>query len=591
MTKESASPGELQIGRVSAALADQARITVLRAMCRDGAPGVPVFDRMTRLAAQLLRAPVALGTLVDIDRQILASAYDPANNYRVGEAMPLRYSFCQYAVADCAPFIVPDARTHEVVRDNPAVTENGVGAYAGVPVFVAGQPMGTLCVIDHQPRQWSEEELSVLNDLALAAATELELRYSLTEATRLAQSELTVRRLKAIQSVTDAALKDRPLDELLDELLRRIRAAMNADSATLLLPTDAGDALQVRASIGALEEISRQPRVPIGRGIVGRIAATGQAEIVRDVRSTEVMLPELLRDVRSLIGVPLLNQGAVFGVLIVGTRDTREFDSEEVRLLELVAERAATAIERARLYERERAARVAAESASRAKAAFLAVMSHELRTPLNAIGGYAQLLREGLASDPAAASGWVDRILHSQQHLHKMIARILSFADVDAGREQITSEAVAVGELFNEVERSIRPACDAAGLRFVRASCPDELRIDADPMRVMSILQELMSNAVKFTPRGGEIRIGCRGDGDMVVLELTDTGAGIPKERLEDVFHSFVQVDQSSTRQHEGIGLGLAMSRALARAMGGDLLAHSEVGAGTTMELRLERAR
>jgi len=565
---------------------------VLRSLCLEGIPSGPVLDRMTRLAARLLDAPVALGTIVDHDRQVIASSYDRQDRYHVGTEMPLAYSFCQFAVAERQAFVVEDARLHPAVQENPATTEDGVVAYAGIPLVVDGQPLGSLCVLDFVPREWSADQLDVLRDLAAGAAAELGLHNALVEARGRGVTATMVRRLEAVQRVTDAALSDRPVDELLDELLERIRGALAADTATLLLLDADGRDLCVRASAGMMEEVDQQVRIPVGSGIAGRIAATGEPAVIRDLSRVEVASPVLRRGLCSLLGVPLFTEGRVFGVMHVGTHEPRDFDTDDVRLLQLVAERAATAIERARLHEQERSARIAAEAANGAKSEFLAVMSHELRTPLNVIGGYAQLLLEGLPREVSPTQrGWLDRISDNQRHLLGMIDRILRYVEVDAGRERYVIESLDIRALLAELAPGVRTQCEEMGLEFELRSSAESARARADRNRVRQILQDVLSNAIKFTPRGGRLTVASSSAGEWVEIEVSDTGPGIPKERLDDIFQEFVQLDQSTTRQHEGIGLGLAISRALARAMGGDFEVRSVVGAGTTMMLRLPRAR
>ncbi len=240
--------------------------------------------------------------------------------------------------------------------------------------------------------------------------------------------------------------------------------------------------------------------------------------------------------------------------------------------------------------ELERAKNVA-EEANRAKSQFLAVMSHELRTPLNAIGGYAQLIDMGVHGPVTDGQrGALERISRAQRHLLRLINDVLNLARIEAGRLEFTFEDVEVNDLVNSVMPMIEPQMAAARLRSI-AAVPAGLTVRADREKVQQILINLLTNAVKFTPAGGTIRVTADSvDQHHVLVSVIDTGIGIPGDKLASVFEPFIQVDASHTRQTEGSGLGLAISRDLARGMGGDLRAQSEPGAGSTFSLLLPRA-
>ncbi|HET7188875.1 MAG TPA: PAS domain-containing protein [Gemmatimonadaceae bacterium] len=242
--------------------------------------------------------------------------------------------------------------------------------------------------------------------------------------------------------------------------------------------------------------------------------------------------------------------------------------------------------ERARTDAEE--ARAEAEGASRAKGEFLAVMSHELRTPLNAIGGYAELMEMGLRG-PITAEQRTDlaRIQASQRHLLGLINQVLNYTRIETGTVQYDLTGVPVSEALASAEALVIPQVRARGLRYVLGGCDPALRMRADAEKLQQILLNLLSNAIKFTEPGGEVRVECRVEGEMVEIIVADTGVGIPSDKLTSVFEPFVQVDQRLTRANEGVGLGLAISRDLARGMGGDLRAESEVGVGSRFVLRL----
>ena len=234
--------------------------------------------------------------------------------------------------------------------------------------------------------------------------------------------------------------------------------------------------------------------------------------------------------------------------------------------------------------------RAVAEEATRAKSAFLAVMSHELRTPLNAIGGYTEILGMGIHGPVTAAQrDTLDRIDRSQRHLLRLINEVLNLARIEAGHIEYEIEEVPVQEIVRGVTPMIEPQFESKGIALTVGGMRD-LVVRGDREKVQQVLLNLLSNAVKFTPPGGRVTIEAEASAEepeRLLIRVGDTGVGIPPEKLESVFERFVQVDASHTRDQEGSGLGLSISRDLARGMGGDLTAESIPGAGSTFTLHL----
>lgn len=335
-------------------------------------------------------------------------------------------------------------------------------------------------------------------------------------------------------------------------------------------------------------------------------------EVADDALSAAASDSEHLRLLRELgieayVIAPMVARGEVVGAITFVTGESgRRFGDIDVILAEDLASRAAMAIDNARLHRgavraqhnaaaaqaaAEEARRVA-EAASRAKGEFLAVMSHELRTPLNAISAYVELIGMELRG-PLTVEQRADlaRIQRSQEHLVKLVDGVLNYARLDAGAVEYAVEDVALDGILATCEALVAPQVAAKGLEMtfdVRDPTPT---VVADSEKLQQIVLNLLTNAMKFTEPGGRITLGCSFGTDDVAIAVSDTGRGIPAEHVERIFEPFVQVDARLTRRHEGVGLGLAISRDFARGMGGDLTVESTPGQGSTFTLRVRRAQ
>lgn len=274
--------------------------------------------------------------------------------------------------------------------------------------------------------------------------------------------------------------------------------------------------------------------------------------------------------------------------------DSEEGDRKPIRFIGTIAD----VSERMSLLEAEREARAEAEEArrraeeaNRAKSDFLAKMSHELRTPLNAIGGHAELIELGVHGvvTPEQLSA-LERIRRNERHLLALINDILDFSKLEAGAVRLDIDDVRVSGIVAALEPLIGPLFSAKGVRYSVAVCNDDLVARGDSERIVQICLNLLSNSLKATPSGGEVEVSCEKSGERISIRVRDTGIGIPAERLESVFSPFTQLGRALNSPDTGVGLGLAISRELARAMGGDVTVSSEVDAGSTFTLTLPGA-
>jgi len=255
-----------------------------------------------------------------------------------------------------------------------------------------------------------------------------------------------------------------------------------------------------------------------------------------------------------------------------------------------LAHRRKLELQRTAVLEQEQAARNAAEEANRAKTDFLRMMSHELRTPLTAIQGYLELLEMGIYGGMTEEQITVLRRIESnERHLLAIINDLLDFARVDARRVELRIATLPVRDIRLAVDPVCRPQIDSKQLSYHWRVADDNLIVRADCEKVRQIVVNMVSNACKFTPRGGSIGVDCVCSDRSVEIRVTDTGPGIPGPKLDAIFEPFVQLDNGLTRATAGTGLGLAISRELARAMGGDLAVSSTVGQGSTFTLTLPR--
>ena len=236
-------------------------------------------------------------------------------------------------------------------------------------------------------------------------------------------------------------------------------------------------------------------------------------------------------------------------------------------------------------------AKKAAELASASKTRFLSMMSHDLRTPLGAIIGYADLLALGVRGEVNEAQKCdLARIRQSGKALLGMLDDLLTVARAQNAQLPMRVESLIVQRELAEAESVLTPRFMEAGLRYVREDCSPDLVVRADRDRLQRIVLNLLTNAAKFTPSGGQVSVACSSVADRVLIRVSDTGRGIPDEMLTRVFQPFVQVDAKDASNQSGMGLGLAIGRELARAMGGDLAVESAVGRGSIFTITLPSA-
>ena len=377
-------------------------------------------------------------------------------------------------------------------------------------------------------------------------------------------------RLQRLQALTDTALAHLELTDLLDALLIRTRELLAADTCAVLLLDEDSNELVARAAVGIEEEVEAGVRIPVGGGFAGRVAAEKRPVILDEVDHAHVLNPILLqKGIKSLLGVPLLVAGEVIGVLHVGTLAHRRFTRDDVRLLSLVAERVAIAIERAELH---------AETLllDQLKLNFVAIASHELRTPATAVYGALATIR-ARDLDDETREVLIKTAYEQSDRLRLLLEQLLDLSRLDAYAIAVAPRPVVLQSVLGEIVAAAAPD-DVS----VQLDIPANLAAVADPLVLDRIISNLVTNAVRHG--APPIRLAAEQRDRHLRVSVEDSGGGVPHELRARLFERFTR-----TEAGPGSGLGLAIARAYARAHGGDLF-YKDGARGARFELIVPQA-
>jgi signal transduction histidine kinase len=346
-----------------------------------------------------------------------------------------------------------------------------------------------------------------------------------------------------------------------------------------------------RAARGIEVEVEAEIHLPLGRGFAGRIAAERRPIVLDDVEHSDVLNPILRqKGVKSLLGVPLIVEGRVLGVLHVGTLYTRHFTDEDVRFLQIAADRAALAIEHARLYEAADRARRAAEAAGqqvRLRDEFLSVAAHELRTPITGMRTASQVILRPLLRGEEITRERLMRMAtvidQESDKLARLVTQLLDLSRLEGGKLGLQRTPTDVVALVRAVVDRVQAQAWNVTIQ-VEAEAP--LLALVDPLRIEQVLTNLLDNAVKFGPEGGEITVTCtRPTVEVVQIVVQDQGIGLDPSEQERIFERFYQV--SADERTTGLGLGLYISREIVQSHGGRIWAESPPDGGARFVVEL----
>jgi signal transduction histidine kinase len=484
----------------------------------------------------------------ETDELVARAAVGIEEEVERGVRIPVGGGFAGRVAADRQPVILDDVGHADVL--NPILLEKGIKSMLGVPLLVGGRILGVLHVGVLSRRVFDDNDVELLQFAADRAAIAIE------HARAFAAERRARTRIEHVQAVTDAALAPLELDALFTVLLPRIRDILEADTCAVLLVDQAANELVARAAVGIEEEVERGVRIPVGGGFAGRVAAEMRPVILDDVDHADVLNP-ILREkgIKSMLGVPLVVAGDALGVIHVGALVHRRFTSDDVELLQLVADRVALAIERARLHEQM-------VQLDELKANFVAIASHELRTPATSVYGVMKTLLE--------RDGQLDEDLRREllrvgvqqgERLRRLLEELLDLSRLDARGVNVKPRPLLLASVLSEI---VSGALSTGST--VEVDVPDELEVVADRLVLDRVVSNLLINAVRYG--ADPITLSADVVGRELRIAVEDGGEGVSEELRPSLFERFARSDSANV----GSGLGLAIARAYAHAHGGDLV-------------------
>ncbi|MDH3228631.1 MAG: PAS domain S-box protein [Alphaproteobacteria bacterium] len=521
------------------------------------------FDRITRIASRILDVPMCLVSLVDTDRQWFKSKQGLD-----ADQTPRNVAFCAHAIMEDQVMVVPDATKDARFRDNPLVRgEPNVRFYAGAPLRSwSGHNVGTLCVIDQNPRKPTPEQQEILADLAKVVVDEMELRL-------WGKRALDALRLKD-QAVDELDTAKRNLEEEVEERKLAEAEITDKENRTRAILDTVLDGIITIDESGDIETFN-----PVASMIFGYRAD----EIIG--QNVKILMPEPYRSghdgyLRSYIKT---GDAKVIGNVreVVGQRkDGTTFPMELAVAPMMVSERMMFTGVARDITERKKIDDLKNE--------FVSTVSHELRTPLTSIKGALGLLQGGLTvALPEKATRMIEIAYQNSDRLVRLINDILDIEKIEAGMMKYELVPVSVADLLAEAIDANTGFADEHGVRLVLGDDVSHATVSADHDRIMQVLTNLLSNAIKYSPKAGKVVVLAVEEADRIHVSVTDKGPGIPEEFRDTIFAKFAQADSSDTRERGGTGLGLAISKAIVEQHGGEIGFETQTGQGTTFHFDL----
>ncbi|HEV2880111.1 MAG TPA: PAS domain S-box protein [Pyrinomonadaceae bacterium] len=467
-----------------------------------------------------------------------------------------------------------------------------------VPIKMREQVLGIITFVNTETsRHHTTEDLAHAQDLARRAALAVENArlYRAERQTREA-AERTSDRLARLQAVSTALSQALTPQQVGTAIIEQGISSLNAHAGTVVLLDEASAQLEIVTTVGFKPEVverwkrfALESPVPLADAVREKLPVLVESFDAPDERYPMLGRMASVTGSHALVALPLTVKGRTIGAMGLSFPHAQSFGEDDRAFMLALAQQCAQALERARLYEIEQRLRAEAETANRLKDEFLATVSHELRTPLTAIVGWSSMLRTGDFDQPTTARA-IETIERNALAQTQIIEDLLDVSRIITGKVTLDPRPVELNGIIDAALDSVRPAAATKGitLKSETAAGVGLAVVLGDPARLQQVMWNLLANAVKFTPAGGEVAVRLSRAGSHVRIAVADTGQGISRDFLPYVFDRFRQADGTITRSHGGLGLGLSIVRHLVEIHGGTVTAESAgEGRGATFNIEL----